>query len=101
MEILAQGGSADLAGYLYLLRFWDPSLAAGYTKSLFLARAIPTAEYGGRTLAERLAPDLYYHLDGNPDRPIIAIVSLRDVFTVELVLDATGCYLPICISWYE
>jgi hypothetical protein len=101
MEILAQGGSADLAGYLYLLRFWDPSLAAGYTKSLFLARAIPPAEYGGRTLAERMAPDLYFHLDGNPDRPVIAIVSLRDVFTVEMVLDATGCYMPLSISWYE
>jgi hypothetical protein len=101
MEILAAQGGGDLDGYLYLLRFWDPAVAAGYTKSLFLARSIPTSEYGGRTLAERMAPDLYFHLDGNPDHPIIAIVSLRDVFTVEMVLDASGCYLPVRIAWYE
>ncbi len=101
MEILAAQGGGDLDGYLYLLRFWDPAIAAGYTKSLFLARSIPTSEYGGRTLAERIAPDLYFHLDGNPDRPIVAIMSLRDVFTVEMVLDDSGCYLPVMVSWYE
>ncbi|MBN2587304.1 MAG: hypothetical protein JXA64_12075 [Candidatus Fermentibacteraceae bacterium] len=99
MEILAAQGGGDLDGYLYLLRFWDPAIAAGYTKSLFLARSIPTSEYGGRTLAERIAPDLYFHLDGN--RPIVAIMSLRDVFTVEMVLDDSGCYLPVMVSWYE
>ncbi|OPL19312.1 MAG: hypothetical protein AVO35_11235 [Candidatus Aegiribacteria sp. MLS_C] len=101
MRLLAEQGTGDLDGYLYLLRFWDPAIAAGYTKSIMLARSLPPGEYGGRTIAERLVPDRYYYLDGDYASPVIAIVSLRDLFTVKLVLQESGCFLPVRFIWYE
>ncbi len=87
--------------YLYLLRAWNPATIALYTKTLFLSRTMGVSELGGRTFAERLVPDLCFHLSGDPDHPVIAVVSLRDVFLVELLLDETGCYMPMSIEWYE
>lgn len=101
MRILSEQGTGDLEDYLYLLRFWDPANAAAYTKSIMLARELPPSEYGGRLLAERLAPDRYYYLDGDYASPVIAIVSLRDLFTVKLVLQESGCFLPVRFIWYE
>lgn len=101
MRILAEQGTGDLDDYLYLLGFWDPVAAAAYTKSIMLARELPPSEFGGRTLAERLAPDRYYYLDGDYTAPVIAIVSLRDVFTVKLSLRESGCFSPVRFIWYE
>jgi len=99
MLITEEGG--DIDGYLYLLRFWNPVNAAGYIKSLIIARIVTPAEYGGRTMAERLIPDEYLLLEGSPENPTVAIVSLKDVFTVEMILDESGCFIPILIEWYE
>ena len=99
MLITEEGG--DIDGYLYLLRFWNPAYAASYTKSLIIARIVTPAEYGGRTMAERLVPDEYLLLEGSPENPTVAIVSLKDVFTVELALNESGCYVPVLLKWYE
>jgi len=99
MLITEEGG--DIDGYLYLLRFWDPAFTAGYTKSLITARIVTPAEYGGRTMAERLVTDEYLLLEGSPENPTVAIVSLNDVFTVEMILDESGCYVPLRLEWYE
>ncbi len=44
---------------------------------------------------------LYLLLEGSGQNPTLAIVSLRDVFTVEMILDDSGCYLPVRLEWYE
>jgi len=101
LDILAAEGGGDIDGYLYLLRFWSPVNAAAYTKSIILGRILNTAEYGGRIMAERLVPDEYLLLEGLPGNSTVAIVSLRDVFTVEMILDESGCYMPVLVKWYE
>lgn len=52
-------------------------------------------------MAERLIPDEYLLLEGSGQNPTLAIVSLRDVFTVEMILDESGCYVPVRLEWYE
>jgi len=52
-------------------------------------------------MAERLVPDEYFWFDGEPEYPSVAIVSLRDVFIIEMVLDESGCYIPLRLRWYE
>lgn len=101
MRILSEQGSGDLDGHLYLLRFWDPVVAAGYTKSVMLARILQPSEYGGRILAEKVAPDRYYYLEGDYESPVIAVLSLREVFTVELLLQESGCFLPVRFIRYS
>ena len=101
LDMLITEEGADIDGYLYLLRFWNPVNAAGYTKSLVIARVVTPAEYGGRTMAERLLPDEYFLLSGEAQNPTLAIVSLRDIFTVEMILDESGCYVPLRLQWYE
>jgi hypothetical protein len=99
MLIPEEGG--DIDGYLYLLHFWNPANAAGYTKSIILGWILNPGEYGGRTMAERLVPDEYFLLESEAENPVVAIVSLRDIFTVEMMLDESGCFLPLRLEWYE
>jgi hypothetical protein len=101
LGFLGENDSIPIDGYLYLMRFWDPTVAAAFSKSVFLAWSLPTSEYSGRVMAERILPDQYYLLDEEPQRPVLAAVSLDDVFIIELELQESGCYLPTRLFWYE
>ena len=101
MEPLVFGEDVNLNGYLYALRLWEPQTVAGMAKTLALARFLSPSRLGGRMMVERALPDSYYLLEQSPEDPTIAIASLRDVVTVELHLQDSGCYLPTGVSLYR
>ena len=101
ISFLAEDGAEELDGFFYILRFWDPVEAASFSKALFLGRLLPPFELGGRTIAEKVVRDRCFLVHDDPQYPTIAVVSLEDVFIMEMKLSQSGFYLPLRILWYE
>lgn len=81
--------------FLYAMSFWSPSAAALRVRDYVLLEFLSVDDYGQRSMMRALASPVFWAVDRDPKRPVIAVDMGPEVCIVHLERTSQGAYVDI------